>query len=171
MNMVSRQWRKYGRKSPRDMNRLRPGNDETRACNKQILFISHMFPPQGGPGVQRSVKFVKYLPQFGWDSVVLTPRCTTWSQRDETLLKDIPPGTTVMKTYTAEPKPGPKGVFHYIIWGALKPLSVPDRGNWCSQGWCAPHAMPIWSCGRIPHLPRCLHLFHDTAQLVATQRA
>lgn len=101
-----------------------------------------MFPPQGGPGVQRSVKFVKYLPQFGWDSVVLTPRCTTWSQRDETLLKDIPPGTTVMKTYTAEPKPGPKGVFHYIIWGALKPLSVPDHGNWWLP-WAVPAAMRV----------------------------
>ena len=39
---------------------------------KNVLFISYYFPPIGGAGVQRSAKFVKYLPQFGWRPIVLT---------------------------------------------------------------------------------------------------
>ena len=39
---------------------------------KKALIISYVFPPVGGAGVQRVTKFVKYLPEFGWDSTVLT---------------------------------------------------------------------------------------------------
>lgn len=39
---------------------------------KKVLFISYYFPPMGGGGVQRSLKFVKYLPSFGYIPVVLT---------------------------------------------------------------------------------------------------
>ncbi len=39
---------------------------------KKIAFLSYFFPPSGGAGVQRSVKFVKYLPSFGYEPVVVT---------------------------------------------------------------------------------------------------
>ena len=39
---------------------------------KTVLMIAATFPPQGGAGVQRTVKFVRYLPDFGWTCVVLT---------------------------------------------------------------------------------------------------
>jgi hypothetical protein len=39
---------------------------------KKVLMIAHQFPPIGGSGVQRTVKFVKYLRDFGWEPVVLT---------------------------------------------------------------------------------------------------
>ncbi|HMT12896.1 MAG TPA: glycosyl transferase, partial [Ignavibacteria bacterium] len=39
---------------------------------KKVLIISYYFPPSGGPGVQRVLKFVKYLPEFGWQPIVLT---------------------------------------------------------------------------------------------------
>lgn len=38
---------------------------------KKVLFIAYYYPPAGGAGVQRTVKFVKYLPQFGWDCAVV----------------------------------------------------------------------------------------------------
>ena len=40
-------------------------NDRPEAM-KRVLIISYYFPPSGGPGVQRVLKFVKYLPEFGW---------------------------------------------------------------------------------------------------------
>ena len=43
-----------------------------RAHPKRVLFVSYLFPPTGGVGVQRVAKFVKYLPEFGWRSSVLT---------------------------------------------------------------------------------------------------
>lgn len=63
---------------------------------KRVLFIAYQFPPQGGGGVQRTAKFVKYLPQFGWRPTVLTtsaPPATV----DDSLGRDIPPQTQVLR--------------------------------------------------------------------------
>ena len=54
--------------------------------------IACSFPPLGGPGVQRSVKFVKYLRDFGYEPIVFTRECKNEDVMDETLLKDIPDG-------------------------------------------------------------------------------
>ncbi len=70
---------------------------------KKVLIISYYFPPSGGPGVQRVLKFVKYLPQFGWEPVVLTVEDGDFPARDESLLKEIPEGTKVYRTKIFEP--------------------------------------------------------------------
>jgi glycosyltransferase involved in cell wall biosynthesis len=41
---------------------------------KNLLILSYYYPPLGLSGVQRTVKFVKYLPQFGWNPIVIAPR-------------------------------------------------------------------------------------------------
>jgi hypothetical protein len=41
---------------------------------KRVLMIAYIYPPQGGSGVQRTVKFVRYLPSYGWEPLVLTVR-------------------------------------------------------------------------------------------------
>lgn len=70
---------------------------------KKVLIISYYFPPSGGPGVQRVLKFVKYLPEFGWEPIVLTVRDGDFPARDESLLKEIPAGTKVFRTHIFEP--------------------------------------------------------------------
>jgi glycosyltransferase involved in cell wall biosynthesis len=65
--------------------------------NKALL-ISYRFPPQGGGGVQRTLKFAKYLREFGWEPVVQTARNPYWPVWDETLLRDVPPGVRVYRT-------------------------------------------------------------------------
>ena len=64
---------------------------------KKALFIVYSFPPSGGPGVQRPTKFVKYLPEFGWQAIVLTTTPEAYPVLDETLLSDIPPNTPVYR--------------------------------------------------------------------------
>ncbi|MBE0585718.1 MAG: glycosyl transferase family 1, partial [Desulfofustis sp.] len=54
---------------------------------KKVLVIAYYFPPLGGSGVQRVLKFVKYLPQFGWQPTVLTIGPTAYYAHDESLLK------------------------------------------------------------------------------------
>jgi glycosyltransferase involved in cell wall biosynthesis len=63
-----------------------------------VLMISYYFPPMGGVGVQRTLKFVKYLPEYGWNPYVLTTNPPKGGLRDESLLKDIPPDTPIMRT-------------------------------------------------------------------------
>lgn len=70
---------------------------------KKVLIISYYFPPSGGPGVQRVLKFVKYLPEFGWKPIVLTVKDGDFPARDESLLKEVPAEIDVHRTDIFEP--------------------------------------------------------------------
>ena len=56
--------------------------------SRNILFISYFFPPLGGPGVQRSVKFCKYLPENGWNPIVLTVKDIAYVAYDKSLERE-----------------------------------------------------------------------------------
>ncbi|MDX2128963.1 MAG: glycosyltransferase [Chloroherpetonaceae bacterium] len=56
---------------------------------KKVLILAYYFPPMGLSGVQRTLKFVKYLPQFGWKPIVLTISPTAYYAYDETLLNEL----------------------------------------------------------------------------------
>jgi glycosyltransferase involved in cell wall biosynthesis len=73
------------------------------APRKRVLIVAYYFPPSGGPGVQRVLKFAKYLPEFGWDPAVLTVRDGDYPARDPSLLAEIPPGMPVHRTPIFEP--------------------------------------------------------------------
>ncbi|MDY6974242.1 MAG: glycosyltransferase family 4 protein [Thermodesulfobacteriota bacterium] len=70
---------------------------------RKILLVSYFFPPLGGAGSIRMTKFVKYLPGFGWEPVILTPRFPEPHHIDRSLLEEIPVGTTVIRTLSFEP--------------------------------------------------------------------
>ncbi len=70
---------------------------------KKVLIVSYYFPPSGGPGVQRVLKFVKYLPQFGFQPVVLTVENGDFPAVDESLLDEIPRNVRVVRTKIFEP--------------------------------------------------------------------
>jgi len=73
-------------------------------AKKKVLIIAYHFPPMGGSGVQRTVKFVKYLREFGWEPVVLAPKEFIRKKQayDEGLLGDIPKGVKVIRIYTLD---------------------------------------------------------------------
>jgi glycosyltransferase involved in cell wall biosynthesis len=56
---------------------------------RNVLVIAYYFPPMGLSGVQRTLKFVKYLPQFGWQPTVLTVTPTGYYAQDYTLLDEL----------------------------------------------------------------------------------
>jgi glycosyltransferase involved in cell wall biosynthesis len=70
---------------------------------KKVLIITYYWPPTGGAGVQRWLKFSKYFRQFGWEPIIYTPSNPDFPINDETLLKDIPKDLTVLKTQITEP--------------------------------------------------------------------
>ena len=65
---------------------------------KKVFMIAHQFPPIGGSGVQRTVKFIKYLLGFGWEGIVLTRQANKAQLTDNTLFKDIPQTQKVYRT-------------------------------------------------------------------------
>lgn len=74
---------------------------------RRVLFIAYNFPPHGGAGVQRSLKFVKYLPEFGWEPLVITAAGDAAFALDPSLLEDVPaytfierfPGFSIQRLY------------------------------------------------------------------------
>jgi len=57
--------------------------------NKNILVITYFFPPLGGVGVQRVSKLCRYLPQFGYDPIVIAPQPSAFYMSDEDMLKEV----------------------------------------------------------------------------------
>src|SRR5436309_9579960 len=65
---------------------------------RRVLVLAYYFPPVGGAGVQRTLKFVKYLSPLGWDATVISTRSRVYGAIDETLLAEVPPSTRVVRT-------------------------------------------------------------------------
>ncbi len=71
--------------------------------NKSVLIIAYYFPPSGGPGVQRVLKYTKYLREFGWEAVVLTVENANYPAFDYSLLSELPEDIKVFRTKIFEP--------------------------------------------------------------------
>lgn len=69
---------------------------------RSLLYLSYLFPPRGGAGVQRSLKFAKYLPEFGWQPLIVAngggASDGVTQMKDETLLRDLPRQTIIRYT-------------------------------------------------------------------------
>lgn len=69
----------------------------------RVLVLTYYFPPSGGPGVQRILKFVKYLPEAGWRPFVVTVEDGTYPAHDPSLAADVPDGVEVHRTRSWDP--------------------------------------------------------------------
>ncbi|MFN3773520.1 glycosyltransferase family 4 protein [Cloacibacterium normanense] len=134
---------------------------------KKILIISYYWPPAGGPGVQRWLKFVKYLPNFGWEPTVFIPENPSYPILDETLKKDVPKNLKMIKTKIWEPyqlaekfgkdnkkfKAGQFDVGENQSWKAK--LSIFVRGN-----FFIPDARVFWVKPSVEFLEKYLKVNH-----------
>jgi len=70
---------------------------------KKLLLISYYFPPAGGVSVQRVLKFAKYLPQFGWQPIILTIEDGSFPALDRNLSKQLPADIPVYRVKGWDP--------------------------------------------------------------------
>ena len=56
---------------------------------KKVLIVTYAWPPSGGSGAQRWLKFVKYLPDFGWDPIIVTPENPQFIVQDTAFVKEV----------------------------------------------------------------------------------
>jgi glycosyltransferase involved in cell wall biosynthesis len=109
---------------------------------KKVLIITYYWPPSGGAGVQRWLKFAKYLPEFGYQPIIYTPENPEAPAVDESLLQDIPVEAEIIKQPIWEPyswyrqfvgqkdkKIGSGFVSEKKESGLLQKISVWVRGN------------------------------------------
>ena len=91
--------------------------------DKKVLIITYYWPPSGGSGVQRWLKFVKYLASFGWETYVYTPENPSFTLQDQSLLKDVPASTEVIKLPIWEPY---QLFFKLTRWSGSKQVKPSD---------------------------------------------
>jgi glycosyltransferase involved in cell wall biosynthesis len=99
---------------------------------RPLLLIAYHFPPVfGSSGLQRTLRFAQYLPEFGWQPIVLTVRPDAYEQTDERSLAQVPAGCEVVRTRCLD------AGRHLSIRGRYPAFAaLPDR--WASwQLWAA----------------------------------
>nr|WP_317359885.1 glycosyltransferase family 4 protein [uncultured Tyzzerella sp.] len=94
---------------------------------EKVLIIANQFPPMGGSGVQRSVKFVKHLRAFGYEPIVFTRKTQGAKLIDETLLNDVPQGVKIVRTKAYEPSEM-DGILK-IPFKVLAKIMIPDSAR------------------------------------------
>lgn len=93
--------------------------------SKRVLIITYYWPPSAGSGVQRWLKFAKYLPDFGWEPVVFTPENPDFDLKDTTLEKEVPKNVEVLKFPIWEPY----GIFRKVKKQQDSPGKILEKKN------------------------------------------
>ena len=120
---------------------------------RKVLIITYYWPPSGGAGVQRWLKFSKYLRDFGWEPVIYTPENPEAPAIDTSLESDIPEGITIIKRPITEPytaykrfvgmKPGEK-VNAGFLQEKEKPGLTEGFAIWLRGNFFIPDARKFW---------------------------
>ena len=122
-------------------------------ATKRVLIISYYFPPSGGAGVQRVLKTVKYLRDFGWEPVVYTAENAAYPVLDPSLAEEVPADVTVLrgpiwepyelyKRFTGQGKK--KRVYSGIDSGEQQPSWTQRASVWIRGNFFIPDARAPW---------------------------
>ena len=116
----------------------------------KVLIVTYYWPPSGGAGVQRWMKFSKYLPESGWEPLILTvdPEFAAYPVKDNSLMEDLPssvrvfttPATNYFRIYNKDQTRIPSAGFANSIDNSLKGKALRFiRGNFFipdpRRGW------------------------------------
>ncbi len=113
----------------------------------RLLIVAFYFPPTGGGGVQRTLKFCKFLPEFGIDVHVLTPDDSKWFARDDGLLESVPESTTVHRCRFV----GPRSSFHSdAIRGRSRLGRIGVEARYAYQRALIPDKATPWMATALP---------------------
>ncbi|WP_422079881.1 glycosyltransferase family 4 protein [Ulvibacterium sp.] len=126
---------------------------------KRVVIITYYWPPAGGPGVQRWLKFVKYLPEFGIDPIVFVPENPHYPILDNSLLDEVPEGVEIHRQPIFEPyrfaailsrkktKRISSGIIRTGNQSTLEKVMLWVRGN-----FFIPDARKYWVKSSVPYL-------------------
>lgn len=132
---------------------------------KKVLIITYYWPPAGGPGVQRWLKFVKYLPDFGVEPIVYVPENPTYPLLDEKLLAEVPKNVTILKNKIIEPyawasvfsKKSTKKISSGIIPNQKKQSFIQKMMLWVRGNLFIPDARILWVNPSVNYLTKYIN--------------
>lgn len=142
---------------------------------KKVLIITYYWPPAGGPGVQRWLKFVKYLPDFGVQPIVYIPENPTYPLVDANLLSEISEETVVLKNKIIEPyawasifsRNSTKKISSGIIPAQKKQSFVQKMMLWIRGNLFIPDARVLWVKPSIGYLSKYIQE-HNIETIITT---
>ena len=119
---------------------------------KKVLIVTYYWPPAGGPAIQRTLKFVKYMRFFGWEPVILTVENGEYPAIDPSLIQEIPDNIQVYKTKAFQPfqlyrlLTGKKGNTHNNanVFGQKDTTFVERLAKWIRLNLFIPDARIGW---------------------------
>ena len=128
----------------------------------KVLIITYYWPPAGGPGVQRWLKFVKYFPDFGIEPIVYIPENPTYPLIDNGLLQEVNPATTIIKKRIIEPyawasafsKGSTKKISSGIIPNKKKQTFLQQAMLWVRGNMFIPDARVLWVKPSVEYLSK-----------------
>lgn len=129
---------------------------------KKLLIITYYWPPAGGPGVQRWLKFVKYLPDFNVQPIVYIPENPTYPIVDEGLMSEVSDKAIILKNKIFEPyqlagflsKKETKKISSGIIPAAKKQSFVEKMMLWIRGNLFIPDARKFWVNPSVQYLKK-----------------
>lgn len=132
------------------------------AEQKKLLIITYYWPPAGGPGVQRWLKFVKYLPDFNVQPIVYIPENPTYPIVDEGLMSEVSDKAIILKNKIFEPyqlagflsKKDTKKISSGIIPAAKKQSFVEKMMLWVRGNLFIPDARKFWVNPSVQYLKK-----------------
>lgn len=139
---------------------------------KRVLIITYYWPPSAGAGVQRWLKFAKYLPSFGWQPIIYTPENPDFDLKDSGLIADIPKDCVVLKNKIREPYAAVK------LFSGNKPINTGIVGdgknkskskkllNWIRGNFFIPDPRVMWRKPSVKFLSR--YLEENKVDLIVT---
>ena len=132
---------------------------------KKVLIITYSWPPAGGIGVLRCLKFVKYLRDFGWEPVVLTAENPSYQFLDYDNLNEVPDGIEIHKVPIFEPINAFKKItgrkkdipLQNITNNSAQKRSIIDKfGMWVRGNFFIPDARKSWVKPSVSYLSEYL---------------
>jgi len=131
---------------------------------KKVLIITYYWPPGGGSGVQRCLKFAKYLGEYGWEPVILTVKNPDYPLIDKSLEDEVPDFMEVLKVPAWEPYK----LYHLVTGGkrkrtnigfisGRKKISITEKISvWLRGNFFIPDARKFWIKPSVRFLERYL---------------
>lgn len=132
---------------------------------KKVLIITYYWPPAGGISVHRCLKFAKYLIKFGWEPVIYTAENAQYPYFDESNLKDVPEGITIIKRPIIEPFNFFKKLSGRKTEDSLNNIvhvrdrqrsQIDELGIWIRGNFFIPDARALWIKPSVKFLTRYL---------------
>jgi glycosyltransferase involved in cell wall biosynthesis len=120
---------------------------------KKVLYIAYYWPPCGGIGVVRNLKFVKYFRNHGWEPIIYAPENASYPIIDASTEKDLPNGVEFLKTPIFEPyglfniakgKKANEQVKDVFLVTEKKRSFIHDFGLWIRANFFIPDARSFW---------------------------